>query len=373
MITRILTVAKKELLHIIRDPRTLVVMFLMPVVQLFLLGYAATTDIEHLRTVVLDADRSPQSRDLLDAYRTSNYFDIVATVSNERDMARMVDAGEVRAGLIIPAGYGADVTAGRTASVAFIIDGSDPTIANTAFATAQQVGQAHGVELIERQLGISTEQMAAIEVHPRVWYNPELKSVNFMVPGLIATIVFILTMFMTGLAIVQEREQGTIEQLMVTPIRPLELVVGKVVPYVVIAFLEIIEVLALGVFWFGMPIKGNLLLLLGISAIFLMTSLGVGVFVSSVAKTYREAVLMVSFIMLPSLFLSGFLFPLEAMPRVLQGLSYLVPLRYMLTIIRGIILKGVGLATLKWEVIALVAFGVSILVFAATRFHKRLE
>ncbi len=373
MITRILTVAKKELLHIIRDPRTLVVMFLMPVVQLFLLGYAATTDIEHLRTVVLDADRSPQSRDLLDAYRTSNYFDIVATVSNERDMARMVDAGEVRAGLIIPAGYGADVTAGRTASVAFIIDGSDPTIANTAFATAQQVGQAHGVELIERRLGISTEQMAAIEVHPRVWYNPELKSVNFMVPGLIATIVFILTMFMTGLAIVQEREQGTIEQLMVTPIRPLELVVGKVVPYVVIAFLEIIEVLALGVFWFGMPIKGNLLLLLGISAIFLMTSLGVGVFVSSVAKTYREAVLMVSFIMLPSLFLSGFLFPLEAMPRVLQGLSYLVPLRYMLTIIRGIILKGVGLATLKWEVIALVAFGVSILVFAATRFHKRLE
>lgn len=373
MITRILTVAKKELLHIIRDPRTLVVMFLMPVVQLFLLGYAATTDVEHLRTVVLDADRSPQSRDLLDAYRTSNYFDIVATVSNERDMARMVDAGEVRAGLIIPAGYGADVTAGRTASVAFIIDGSDPTIANTAFATAQQVGQAHGVELIERQLGISTEQMAAIEVHPRVWYNPELKSVNFMVPGLIATIVFILTMFMTGLAIVQEREQGTIEQLMVTPIRPLELVVGKVVPYVVIAFLEIIEVLALGVFWFGMPIKGNLLLLLGISAIFLMTSLGVGVFVSSVAKTYREAVLMVSFIMLPSLFLSGFLFPLEAMPRVLQGLSYLVPLRYMLTIIRGIILKGVGLATLKWEVIALVAFGVSILVFAATRFHKRLE
>ncbi len=373
MIGRTLTVAKKEWLHIIRDPRTLAVMFLIPLVQLVLLAYAATSDVEHLRTAVMDADRTSQSRALIDVYRSSNYFDIVASVSNEREIARMVDAGKVRAGLIIPADYGADVTAGRTASVAFIIDGSDPTIANTAFATAQQVGQAHGIRLIERRLGISTEQMSALEVRPRVWYNPELKSVNFMVPGLIATIVFILTMFMTGLAIVQEREQGTIEQLMVTPIRPLELVVGKVAPYVVIAFLEIIEVLALGVFWFGMPVRGNHFLLLGISAIFLMTSLGVGVFVSSVAKTYREAVLMVSFIMLPSLFLSGFLFPLEAMPRVLQGLSYLVPLRYMLTIIRGIILKGVGLATLKWEVIALMGFGVSILAFAATRFHKRLE
>jgi ABC-2 type transport system permease protein len=373
VIGRTLTVAKKEWLHIIRDPRTLAVMFLIPLVQLVLLAYAATTDVEHLRTAVLDADRTPQSRALIDAYRSSNYFDISTSASNEQEMAQMVDGGKVRAGLIIPAGYGADVTAGRTAGVAFIIDGSDPTIANTAFATAQQVGQTHGIQLIERRLGISTEQMAAVEVHPRVWYNPELKSVNFMVPGLIATIVFILTMFMTGLTIVQEREQGTIEQLMVTPIRPLELVVGKVAPHIVIAFLEIIEVLTLGVLWFGMPINGNVFLLLALSSVFLMTSLGVGVFVSSVAKTYREAVLMVSFIMLPSIFLSGFLFPLEAMPRALQGLSYLIPLRYMLTIIRGIILKGVGLTTLKWEVIALVAFGVSILTFAATRFHKRLE
>jgi ABC-2 type transport system permease protein len=373
MINRTLTVAKKELLHIIRDPRTLAVMFLIPAVQLFLLAYAATTDVEHLRTAILDADLTPQSRELIDAYRSSNYFDLTATAASEQEMAQMIDEGTVRAGLIIPAGYGANVTAGHKASIAFVIDGSDPTVASTAFAASQQVGQAHSVELIERRLGISTEQMTTLEVHPRVWYNPELKSVNFMVPGLIATIVFILTMFMTGLTIVQEREQGTIEQLMVTPIRPMELVVGKVAPYIGIAFLEIIEVLLLGVFWFGMPIRGNLLLLLGLSAVFLMTSLGVGIFVSSVSSTYREAVLTVSFIMLPSIFLSGFLFPLEAMPRPLQLLSYLVPLRYMLTIIRGIILKGVGLVTLKWEVVALIAFGAVILGVAATRFHKRLE
>jgi len=373
MIRRTFTVARKELLHIVRDPRTLAVMFLIPVVQLFLLAYAATADVKHLRTAVLDTDHTSSSRELVEAYRASNYFDVVSFVVNEEELAQMVDGGMVRAGLIIPAGYGADVTAGRTASVAFVIDGSDPTVANTVFAAAQSVGQIHGIQLIERRLGISTEQMAALEVHPRVWYNPEMKSINFMTPGLIATIVFILTMFMTGLTIVQEREQGTIEQLMVTPIRPLELVAGKVAPYVIIAFLEILEVLALGVFWFGVPINGNLFLLLALSAIFLMTSLGIGIFVSSVTKTYREAVLMVSFVMLPSIFLSGFFFPLEAMPRFLQAISYLVPLRYMLIIIRGIILKGVGLEVLAGEVVALIIFGVVILGFAAIRFRKRLE
>jgi ABC-2 type transport system permease protein len=372
VINRTLTVAKKELLHIIRDPRTLAVMFLIPAVQLFLLAYATIADVEHLRTAVLDADRTPQSRELIDAYRASSYFDIVDSVASEEMLSRLMDGGTVQAGLIIPAGYGEDVAAGREASVAFVIDGSDPTVANTAFAASQQVGQAHSVELIERRLGISTADLTALSVHPRVWYNPELKNVNFMVPGLIATIVFILTMFMTGLTIVQEREQGTIEQLMVSPIRPLELVIGKVMPYIVVAFLEIIEVLVLGVFWFGMPINGSLFLLLALSAIFLMTCLGVGVFISSVSSTYREAVLMVAFIMLPSVFLSGFLFPLEAMPRFLQMLSYVVPLRYMLTIIRGIILKGVGFEALVGEVGALFVFGVAILGFAATRFRKCL-
>jgi len=373
MITRTLTVARKELLHILRNRRTLVVMFIIPVVQLFLLGYAATTDIDHLRTAVLDADRTSQSRQLIEAYRASSYFDIVAYVGSEEELGRMVDRGEVRAGLIIPAGYGADVVAGRRANVAFVIDGTDPTVASTVFGAAQQVGQAHGLQILERRLGISAEEMTALEVQPRVWYNPAMKSANFMIPGLIAMILFTLTTILTALAIVRERETGTIEQLMVTPIRPVELVVGKLLPYVAVAFFDVIEVLLIGVFWFGVPVHGSVSLLLATSAVFLMTSLGIGIFISTVANTQQEAMLMVWLMMLPSIFLAGFFFPLEAMPISLRAISYLVPLRYMLVIIRGIILKGVGMDVLMDQVGALVIFGVVIMGIAAVRFRKRLE
>jgi len=373
MIARTITVARKELLHIVRDRRTLAVMFLIPIIQLFLLGYAATTDIEHLRTAVLDADRTSQSRELIEAYQSSNYFDIVAYVADEEEMARLMDRGAVRAGLIIPVGYGADVVSGQTAGVAFVIDGSDPNVANTVYAASQQVGQAQSIRIIERRLGISADEMTALEVHPRVWYNPEMKSVNFMIPGLIATILFTITIMLTSLSIVREREQGTIEQLMVTPIRPIELVVGKVTPYIAVAFFDVLEVLAIGVFWFGVPIHGSLGLLLALSAVFLMTSLGIGIFISSIANTQQEAMLTVWLMLLPAIFLAGFFFPLEAMPGFLQALSYTVPLRYMLIIIRGIILKGVGMEALAGQVWALLLFGIVIMAFAATRFRKRLE
>ncbi len=373
MMMRTLTIARKELLHILRDRRTLAVMFLLPVMQLFLMGYAATTDVEHLRTMVLDADRTAQSRALVEAYRASNYFDIVGYVKDEETLAYMVDKGTVRAGLIIPPGYGADVAAGRKADVAFIIDGSDPTVANTAFSASQQVAQAQGIRLIEQRLGIEADDLPGVEVHPRVWYNPEMKSVNFMIPGLIAMVLFTLTIMLTSLAIVREREQGTIEQLMVTPIRPIELIVGKIIPYVLVAFFDVLEVLAVGVFWFGVPIHGSLSLLLGLAALFLLTSLGVGIFVSTVANTQQEAMLVVWLMLLPSIFLAGFFFPIEAMPDWLQAISYLVPLRYMLVIIRGIILKGVGWKVLSGQVIALLVFGAIVTFFAAGRFRKRLE
>jgi len=373
MIGRTLTIARKELLHIVRDRRTLVVMFLLPIVQLFLMGYAATTDVEHLSTAVLDGDHTSQSRELIEAYRASNYFDIVSYVEDEDSLARMVDRGVIRAGLIIPAGYGADVVAGRRASVAFVIDGSDPNVASTVFAASQQVGQAQTMRIIERRMGIDMEDMPGVEVYPRVWYNPEMKSVNFMIPGLIAMVLFTLTILLTSLAIVREREQGTIEQLMVTPIRPIELIVGKVIPYVFVAFFDMLEVLAIGVFWFGVPIHGSFSLLLLLAVLFLMTSLGIGIFISSVANTQQEAMLTVWLMLLPSIFLAGFFFPIEAMPGFLQALSYLIPLRYMLVIIRAIILKGVGLEVLAEQVVALAVFGAVIMVFAATRFRKRLE
>ena len=372
-ISRTLSLMRKEMLHIVRDRRTLAVTFFMPVMQLFLLGYAATNDVEYLRTAVLDADRSSQSRELVEAYRVSSYFSITAYVSSEEELARMMDQGTVRAGLIVPAGYGADVSAGEVASVSFVIDGSDPNVATTVLAASQQVGQALGTRIIERRLGISPEDMMAVEVRPRIWYNPEMKSADFMIPGVIAMILFTITMLLTAMAIVREREQGTIEQLIVTPIRPIELIVGKLTPYVALAFFNVLEVLAIGVFWFGVPVRGSLSLLLLLSGLFLMTSLGIGLFFSSVANTQQEAMLLVFLTMLPSIFLAGFFFPIEAMPRVLQWLSYAVPLRYMLVIVRGILLKGVGMRILYQEVMALVIFGVVIMLLAATRFRKRLE
>jgi ABC-2 type transport system permease protein len=371
-IVRMLTIARKELIHILRDRRTLAVVFLIPIIQLFLLGYAATTDIEQLRTAVLDADRSRQSRALVEAYRSSNYFDL-SYVESEEEMKRQVDRGDARAGLIIPANYGADIVAGRTAEVLFVIDGSDPSVANTVFAASQQVGQQQSMRIIERRTGVSAEDLMAVDVRPRVWYNPEMKSADFMIPGVIAMILFSITMLLTAMAIVREREQGTIEQLIVTPIRPLELIGGKVAPYVLLAFFNVLEVLAIGVLWFGIPIRGSLSLLLLLSALFLMTSLGIGIFFSSVANTQQEAMLLVFLTMLPAIFLAGFFFPIEAMPRPLQIISHAVPLRYMLVIVRGILLKGVGIEILAEQVAALAFFGMIIMIVAATRFKKRLD
>jgi len=222
-------------------------------------------------------------------------------------------------------------------------------------------------------LGVDPESQPGIDVRPRVWYNPEMKSANFMIPALMGMILQYLTTLLTALAIVREREQGTIEQLIVTPIRPIELVLGKVVPYIVIAFFDLGEVLLIGVFWFGVPIRGSIPLLLALSVLFLFTSLGIGLFVSTISRTQQEAMLSTFLILLPTIFLSGFFFPIEAMPRALQLISAIIPLRYLLVIIRGIILKGVGLELLMDQVVALTVFGVVIMALAATRFRKRLE
>jgi ABC-2 type transport system permease protein len=373
MFLRTLSLIRKEFLHILRDPRTLGVMFIMPIIQLVLLGYAATTDIKHLRTAVVDGDKTLASRELIDAYRASNYFDIALYVESERQLEYLVDSGQVRAGLIVPAGYGQEVTAGDRAEVAFVVDGSDPSVANTVFAASQSVGQALSMRIMQRTMGIDPDNLPGVQVRPRVWYNPEMKSANFMIPGIMGMILYFLTALFTSMSIVREREQGTIEQLIVTPIRPLEMIVGKVVPYVFIAFFDVLEVLAIGVFWFGVPIRGNLELLLGLSALFLLTSLGIGIFISSVANTQQEAMLLTFLTMFPSIFLAGFFFPIEAMPGWLQVVTYVIPLRYMLVVIRGIILKGVGLQILRQEVIALIIFGVAIMLLAAARFRKKLE
>jgi len=370
---RIFYVIYKEFIHIVRDPRTLAIMLVMPIMQLLLLGYAMTSDVDHIPTVVLDQDLTSQSRDLIEAYQASAYFDITTQASSEEVLRRLIDKGTFRAGLIIPSGYGRDLEKHQSASVSFVIDGSDPTVARTAYAAAQTVAQAQSLGLAGERIGLTLETLPGVQVHARVWYNAEMKSVNFMIPGLVGMILHFLTTLFTSMAIVREREQGTIEQLMVTPITAPELILGKVVPYVAIAFFDLAEILIIGVFWFGVPIRGSLTLLLAISTLFLLTTLGLGILISTIARTQQEAMYLSFFTLLPSMFLSGFLFPVEAMPRALQLASNVIPLRYMSTVAGGIILKGVGLQVLMGEVVALALFGTIIFGLAVRGFRKRLE
>ena len=374
--SRLFSLIRKEFIQILRDPRTLALTFLMPVMQLLLLGYAATNDVRNVSLAVLDRDRSPASRALLDAYRAADYFRLDYAVDAEADLQALIDAGRARAAIIIPPDYGADIAAGRTAQVAFVIDGSDPTLANTALAAANLVGQARSTRLIMQRLALRGQAGAvqpAIEVRTQVWYNPDLVSAYFMIPAMIGLILQFLTTILTATAIVRERERGTIEQLIVTPLRAWELVVGKLSPYVIIAFIDLVEILVAGVLIFGVPINGSLPLLLALSALFLVTTLGLGLFISTISNTQQEAMLSAMFTMLPSIFLSGFFFPLAAMPVPLQWLSYVVPLRYFLIVVRGIILKGVGPEALWPEIIALSVFALVIMGGAALRFKKRLD
>ena len=373
MFTRILAIARKEAIHIRRDRRTLVVVFLIPIVQLMLMGYTATNDLDHMNTAVLDADRTRQSRDLISAYTASSYFNITAYVSTEAELGQMLDNGTVRAALIIPAGYGRDIAAGRQGQVSFIIDGSEPTVANTIFASSQQVGQAQTMIMVQTRLNGLVAQIPGVDVRPRVWYNPDMRSANFMIPGVMCMILFFTTINQTSMAIVRERERGTIEQLIVTPIRPLELIIGKVMPYAVIAFFNVLEVLLLGFLWFEVPLRGSLPLLLGLSAMFLLASLSLGLLISTISNTQQESMTLSILILLPSVFLSGFFFPLEAMPYSLQILSHVVPLRYYLIIIRGIVLKGIGLSVLWPEVATVAAITCFLVVLASRRFRATLD
>lgn len=375
---RLLSVVRKEFIQIVRDPRTLALTFAMPLIQLFLLGFAATSDVRQVPLAVWDQDRSVASRSLVDAYRAADYFQVAYEADNEAQVRRLVDRGDARAGLVIPPDYGRRLLDGQTATVAFVIDGSDPTVAGTALAAATLIGQAKGAQLSLERLarrGAAVAGMARppLEVRTRVWFNPDLVSAYYMVPALIGLILQFLTVILTATAIVRERERGTIEQLIVTPIRSWELVVGKLTPYVVIGFMDTVLILFAGMLIFGVPVNGSIPLLLVLSGLFLVTTLGLGLFISTIASTQQEAMITALFFNLPAIFLSGFFFPLAAMPKILQWLSYLIPLRWFLIIVRGIVLKGVGMEALWPQVAALAVFAVLIMGGAALRFHKRLD
>jgi ABC-2 type transport system permease protein len=375
-LARIFSIVRKEFIQISRDPRTLAITFIMPIMMLFLLGYAATNDVRNIPLAVLDQSKSQSSRALLDAFRATDYFVLAYDVDTEQELARLIDGGKARTGLIIPPDYGDKATRGQRVPVAFIIDGSDPVVAGGALSAATLLGQTQSARLQVQRLSrqpMPVSLASNVEVRTQVWYNPDMVSAYSMIPGLIGMILQMMTSLLTALAIVRERERGTLEQLIVTPIRPWELLVGKLVPYVVIGFGDALEVLVLGTLWFHVPVRGNIGLLLGLAVLFVMTTLSIGLFISTIARTQQEAMLTTFMTLLPTIFLGGFFFPIAAMPPVLQWISAVIPLRYFLIIVRSIVLKGVGLELLIPETVALAIMGVVLMTIASSRFRKRLD
>ena len=373
---RLMALMRKEFTHMRRDPRTLMYIFVMPLMQLFLLGYAANTDVKNVSTAVIDQDHTRASRALLDAYRATGYFLIDHMAQNEAEMVDLIDRGEAQVGIIIPPGYARDIDSGGVAEIAVLIDGSDAAIAGSALSAATLVGQSHATKIRSEQVSVRMMNAASslpVEVRSRVLYNPDLLSSYNMIPGLIGTILQMTTMMLTSLAIVRERERGTIEQLIVTPVRNWELMVAKITPYILVSMINVVIVLLVGTFWFGVPIRGSVPLLFALTGLFIVPNLGIGLLISTFANTQQEAQFATFPIILPSFFLSGFLFPLAALPPFLQLLSRLIPLRYFLVIVRSVIVKGVGFEVLISQVVALIIFSFVLVGIAILRFRKTLD
>ena len=375
MRSRLFSVIRKEFIQIFRDPRTLAMVIVMPIMQLFLLGYAATTDVKNISMAVWDQNRTTQSRVLLDAFRAANYFQIDYAVGSQEEYQLLIESGDARVALVIPPDYDQRLLEGN-AKVLLVLDGSDGTTGATALSTARLVGQSFSTKISTEQAALSgrgNKFTPPLEVRTQVWYNPDFNSTYFMIPGVIGMILSFITTLLTATTIVRERERGTIEQLIVTPIRSWELVMGKILPYVILAFVQTFEIILIGHYWFKVPVRGSLTLIVITSGLFLLSSLGIGLFASTMANTQQEAMITVMMFNLPSIFLSGFFFPVEAMPAFLRVVSYAIPLRYYLVVIRALMLKGVGAVAIQNEIIALAIFGIVIMGAAALRFRKRLD
>lgn len=376
MNSRILSIMRKEFIQIRRDPRTLVIMVVVPALQLMLFGYAVTTNVDHIATVVYDQAADGRSRDLLSAFTNTEYFTLVGHVSSAGEARAAIDRGDARVAFVIPPDFSRNLDAGRPAHLQVMVDGSDPNTASTALFTATSIAQARAASEVQASLGrvgLSRGVEMPIEIRPSILYNPSMRSLNFMIPGLIGLIIQMQAVILTAFAIVRERENGTLEQLIVTPIKPWELMVGKIAPYVVVAFLQVAIALAVGTLWFQVEIAGSLALLLALSVVFLVGSLGIGLLISTLSKTQSQALQLSVVTILPAVLLSGFMFPREAMPPLLYYLGYLVPITYFLKIVRGIFLKGIGMEYLWFEVALLAVFGLAIFTLSAWRFQKKLD
>jgi ABC-2 type transport system permease protein len=373
----------KEFLHVRRDTTSLIIMFIIPVIQTMVFGYAVTTDVNNIPTAVYDLDRSYESRELVRRLVASGYFKIMNYVSSPTEAQELLDRGKVTMALQINRGFSEDLKRLTPASLQILVDGTDSNTATVAMDYANRVIAQFSKDLLKKnppflplikggEEGFGMPGVT-IDLRARAWYNPELRSKNFNVPGVIATVIMLTSLLLTSMAVVREREIGTMEQLMVTPLKPLELILGKTIPFAVIAFFDMALITTLGVLKFDIPIRGPILLLPISTAIYLLSVLGIGLFVSTIARTQQQAMMATFLFFMPAILLSGFVFPIENMPLIFQYVTYINPLRYFLVIIRGLFLKGNGVAVLWPNMLSLLVLGLVVLTLSSLRFRKRLE
>ena len=376
MNSRIFHLIKKEFIQAIRDPRMLFIILVAPIIQLVILGYVATTEVKNISLAIYDQDRSFYSEKLIDKFKGSPYFKIKHYVFSPKETQRLIDSGMAKIALRIENGFGKDIQHSNLAPVQVIFDGSDSNSAIVSSGYVSSIMEGFSGEVVKERLyskGIDIESFGSLQNKTRVWFNEELKSSNYVVPGIVAMLLLIDTMILAALAIVKEKEYGTLEQLIVTPIKPYELLVGKMVPYVIITYIEIILSILVAVFWFKVPFRGSFVLLLLLLMIFLLPTLGIGLFISLISRTQYQAFLTAFLVMFPMIMLSGFIYPIQNMPKVIQLFTYLLPLRYFLEIVRGIFLKGIGLKYLWKEVWPLLILGSSIFILSVSMFRKKLS
>jgi ABC-2 type transport system permease protein len=369
----------KELLQIRRDKRMIPVIFVAPVVQILVFGFAVNTDVTNVPMVLVDEDRSVTSRDLVSRFVESGYFEIVASEEQADAIEGWLVTSRAQLGLVIAPEFGSRLDAGRTGAVQLIVDGSDAASANVALGYASALCRGFGAEVQEKRLSSLRRHgvgggVGQVELGPRVFYNPDLKSRWFYVPAVLAMVLMVMTLLLSAMGVVREKEIGTMEQLIVTPIRPWQLLVGKLAPFALFGVIQVFLVTAVAVFGFGVPLRGSFALLLGLTVLFLLSLLGIGLLVSTLVQNQQQAMMAAVFTaMVPMIYLSGLIFPIENMPPAIQLVTFAVPLRYYADIIRGVFLRGSGLAVLWPEALALLGMGLAILGVAASRFRKRLD
>jgi ABC-2 type transport system permease protein len=370
---RILALLKKEFGQLFKDKKLLPIVFIAPVLQLTFMGYAASLDVKNISMVLCDLDKTRESREFVEKFTNSGYFTLEYSTEDYNSIQRFLDEHKAMMALVIPRKFGDAILRKESAKIQVILDGSEGSAAAITMGYVNQIVGKYSSEILAELVG-NTGSIGGVNAQVRTWFNPSLKGRNFMVPGVLVLILLITTMNLTSMAIVKEKEIGTLEQIMVTPITPTELILGKLIPFTIIGVVNVCVVLFVMAFGFGIPIKGSVPLLFGLTGLFLLTTLGLGLFVSTISRTQQQAMMTAQFfVLMPMMYLSGFTFPIENMPPFLQFISLGIPMRYYLVIVRSLILKGVGISSLWFEAGMLLFMGVTILIASVLRFRKKLD